>query len=35
MYAQLYSEQYSWRPNLDGLSFNFVGDDKGSWLERE
>jgi hypothetical protein len=34
-YTHLYSEQYSCRPKLDGLSFHFIGDEEGSWLERE
>jgi hypothetical protein len=34
-YTQLYSEQSSWRPKPDGLSFHSIGADEGSWLERE
>jgi hypothetical protein len=34
-YIETYSKQYNWRPKLDGLSFNSIGDDEGSWLERE
>jgi hypothetical protein len=35
-YSQLSKEQFScWRPNLDGLSFNFNGADESSCLERE
>jgi hypothetical protein len=33
-YKQLYFEQLSWRPKLDGPFFNSVGADEGSWLER-
>jgi hypothetical protein len=32
---QLYSEQYSWRPEIDGLSFQAIGVDEGSWLESD
>lgn len=34
-YTQLYSEQYSWRPKLDGLSFQSIGEEEDSWLKRE
>jgi hypothetical protein len=34
-YNQLYLEQFSWRPNLDGLAFTSIGDDEGCWLERD
>jgi hypothetical protein len=30
-YSQLYLEQFSWRPKLDGFYFNFIGEDEG-WL---
>jgi len=33
-YNQLYLEKFSWRPKLDGLSFNSIGADEASWLER-
>jgi len=33
-YSQLYLEQFSWRPKLDGFYFNFIGEDEG-WLERK
>jgi hypothetical protein len=34
-YMQLYSVQYSWRPKMNGLSFQAIGEDEGSWLESE
>jgi hypothetical protein len=34
-YNQHYLEQFSWRPNLDGLAFTSIGDDEGCWLERD
>jgi hypothetical protein len=33
-YNQFYSEQFSWVPKLDGLSFNSIGVEEASWLER-
>jgi hypothetical protein len=32
-YSQLYSKQFNWRPQLDGLSFNLIEEDEGSWLD--
>jgi len=32
VYMQMFSEQYSWRP---GLSFQAIGEEEGSWLERD
>lgn len=32
---QLYSEQYSWRPEIDGLSSQAIGVDEGSQLESD
>jgi hypothetical protein len=32
--TRLYSEQFNWRPKLDGHTFNSVDDDKTLWLER-
>lgn len=34
-YIKLYLDQFSWRPKLDALSFTSIGDDEGSWLERD
>jgi hypothetical protein len=31
---QLYLEQYSWRPKMNGFSFQATGEG-GSWLERD
>jgi hypothetical protein len=33
-YKNLYTEQFSWRPLLDGLSFDSIDEAKASWLER-
>jgi hypothetical protein len=33
-YNQLYSEQFTLRPKLDGLSFNSIGVEDVMWLER-
>jgi hypothetical protein len=34
-YKRLYSEQFSWRPKLDGLSFFSIDADERNWLERD
>jgi hypothetical protein len=34
-YQQLYTEQFSWRPLLDGLSFDSILENEASWLERD
>ena len=33
-YDQLYIEKFRLQPKLDGLSFNSIGIDEYSWLER-
>jgi hypothetical protein len=33
-YNNLYSEQFSWWPKLDGLSFDSIGEVEANWLER-
>jgi hypothetical protein len=35
LYNYLYTEQFSWRPKFDGLSFNSIGVVEANWLERE
>jgi hypothetical protein len=32
-YESLFSEQYNWRPRLDGLAFNFLAAEEASQLE--
>jgi hypothetical protein len=34
-YTRLYSEQFSWRPKLDGLLFNSIDVEEATWLERD
>jgi hypothetical protein len=34
-YKELYTEQFSWRPLLDGLSFDSTGEAESIWMERE
>jgi len=31
----LYTEQSSWRPGVDGLSFDSIDEAETSWLERD
>jgi hypothetical protein len=33
-YSSLYTEQFNWRPKLDVLSFNSIGEVEANWLER-
>lgn len=33
-YKNLYLEQFTWRPKLDGLHFNSLEEDEDWWLER-
>jgi hypothetical protein len=33
-YDSLFIEQFSWRPRLDGLTFNSIGEDEAIWLEK-
>jgi hypothetical protein len=33
-YDSLFSEQFSWRPKLDGLDFDSIDVEEASWLER-
>ncbi|KAF5470705.1 hypothetical protein F2P56_011202 [Juglans regia] len=33
-YEKLFSEEYSWRPKLDGLFFEFIDQASAEWLER-
>jgi len=34
-YNKLYTEQSTWRPRVDGLSFSSIYAKEGNWLERE
>jgi hypothetical protein len=34
-YKKLYTEQFNWRPLLDGLSFYSIDEAETSWLERD
>jgi len=34
-YNKLYTEQSTWRPRVDGLSFSSINAEEGTWLERE
>ncbi len=34
-YNNLYFENYSWRPMVDGLSFLSIDEDESIWLERD
>jgi hypothetical protein len=33
-YNKLYTEQFSWQPKLNGLSFDSIGEVEANWLER-
>jgi hypothetical protein len=33
-YKSLYSKQFSWQSELDGLSFDSIGAEEALWLER-
>jgi len=34
-YKHLYSEQYLWRPMVDGFSFRSIDVEERNWMERE
>jgi hypothetical protein len=34
-YKKLFTEQFSWRPVVDGLSFDSIDEAEASWLERD
>jgi hypothetical protein len=34
-YQKLYTEQCSWRPRVDGLSFDSIMESEACWLERD
>jgi hypothetical protein len=34
-YKKLYTEQFSWWPLVDGLSFDSIGETEANWLERK
>lgn len=34
-YNELYTKQFNWRPLLDDLSFESIGEAEATWLERE
>jgi hypothetical protein len=34
-YNKLYSEQITWQPRVDGLSFLSIDADESIWLERD
>jgi hypothetical protein len=33
-YDNLFTEQFSWQPGLDGLSFDSIGGEEANWLVR-
>jgi len=33
-YNSLFTEQFIWRPNLDDLSFDSIGEEEVIWLEK-
>ncbi|XP_016511376.1 uncharacterized protein LOC107828553 [Nicotiana tabacum] len=33
-YENLYKEEVSWRPTLEGIEFNHIGEGDSEWLER-
>jgi hypothetical protein len=34
-YSNLYYEQFTWRPRVDGLLFHPIDADESIWLERD